>query len=296
MRKLYIIIAMFTLCFSVVAQVDSNKEIFIQLYSVRDLINGVNKSGEASDRYLDVLSRLSQMGYTGVETANYSNGMFYGRTPDDFRKDIENSGMKVVSSHCGADLTDEEVRTGDFSKKLSWWKKCIQDHKKAGMRYIVCPYLKTIKSTSELNVFCRYFNEIGKLCEKEGIKFGYHNHAHEFQKMDNGDLMFDYMIKHTNPEYVFFQMDVYWVVRGQQSPVDYFNKYPGRFKILHIKDNREIGQSGIVGFDAIFKNINKAGVECIIAEIEGYSYSDILKSVEESAKYLLNSDFVPKSY
>lgn len=296
MRKSSFIIGLLILCVSVSAQVSLKKEISIQLYSVKGLINGVNKSGEASEKYLDVLSKLSKMGYTGVETADYSNGMFYGRLPKDFRKDIENSGMKVVSSHCGTDLTDEEVRTGNFSKKLSWWEKCIKDHKEAGMKYIVCPYLKTIKSASELDVYCRYFNEIGKLCKNEGIKFGYHNHAHEFQKMENGEMMFDYMIKHTNPEYVFFQMDVYWVVRGQQSPVDYFNKYPGRFKILHIKDNREIGQSGMVGFDAIFKNISKAGVECIVAEIEGFSYSDILKSVDESVKYLLNSDFVPRSY
>ena len=72
------------------------------------------------------------------------------------------------------------------------------------------------------------------------------------------ELMLDYMLQHTNPEYVFFQMDVYWVVRGQNSPVDYFNKYPGRFTMLHIKDHREIGQSGMVGYDAIFKNTDTA--------------------------------------
>lgn len=48
---------------------------------------------------------------------------------------------------------------------------------------------------------------------------------------------------------------------GKASPVDYFHKYPGRFKMLHIKDRREIGQSGMVGFDAIFENAKTAGVE-----------------------------------
>lgn len=296
MRKLLLIIGVFFFCFDVSAQQYKKKEIFIQLYSVRNLIEWVNKSGEASEQYLDVLSKLSKMGYTGVETANYSNGMFYGRSPKDFRKDIEDTGMKFVSSQCKIDLTDEETRIGDFSKKLLWWKKCIEDHKDAGVKYIVYPYLKVVKSTKELDVFCSYLNEIGKLCKENGIMFGYHNHAHEFHKMNNGDIMYDYMIEHTNPEYVFFQMDVYFVDRVQRSPVDYFKRYPGRFKILHIKDEREIGQSGMIGFDAIFKNINIAGVECIIAELERYSYEDVMKSVYESIQYLINADFVPKSY
>ena len=95
--------------------------------------------------------------------------------------------------------------------------------------------------------------------------YGYHNHAHEFEKVEGKEVMYNYMLENTNPDYVFFQMDVYWVVRGQNSPVDYFKKYPGRFKILHIKDDRELGQSGMVGFDAIFKDAATAGVQNIAA-------------------------------
>ena len=90
-------------------------------------------------------------------------------------------------------------------------------------------------------------------------------------------------------------MDFYWVVRVQNSPVDYSNKYPGRFKIFHIKDHREIGQSGMVGFDAIFKNAKTAGVQYLVAEIEKYSMP-VEESVEVSLDYLLNAPFVEKSY
>ena len=69
-------------------------------------------------------------------------------------------------------------------------------------------------------------------------------------------------------------MDLYWVVRGQNSPVDYFNKYPGRFKIFHVKDHREIGQSGMVGFDAIFKNAKTAGVNYLCDLSHGISGND----------------------
>ncbi|MDR1505074.1 MAG: sugar phosphate isomerase/epimerase, partial [Prevotella sp.] len=119
--------------------------------------------------------------------------------------------------------------------------------------------------------------------------------AHEFQKVEDKVVMMDFMIENTNPEFVFIEMDVYWVVIGKNSPVDYFNKYPGRFSVLHIKDHREIGQSGMVGFDAIFKNAETAGVKHIIVEVEKYS-TTIEESIKTSLDYLLNAQFVKASY
>ena len=107
--------------------------------------------------------------------------------------------------------------------------------------------------------------------------------------------MYDYMLSHTDPENVFFQMDVYWVVRGQNSPVDYFNKYTGRFKILHLKDEREIGQSGMVVFDAILRNVQKAGTQDIVAEIERYS-GEVLQSFRQSFDYLKQAEFFPYNF
>ena len=162
------------------------------------------------------------------------------------------------------------------------------------MSYIVTPYLGVPKTLKELQAYCDYFNEIGKRCKANGLKYGYHNHSHEFEKVE-GQTMYDYMITHTNPEYVFFEMDVYWVVRGQNSPVEYFKKYPGRFHILHIKDDREIGQSGMVGFDAIFNNTKVAGVENIVVEVERYNLP-VEESVKASIDYLLKAPFVKASY
>lgn len=265
----------------------SAKEICIQLYSVRDLLNENNLDS--------VLRNLAEMGYTSVETANYNNGKFYNKSPQDFRNLVENLGMSVLSSHVSRQLTDGELVSGDFSEALQWWDRCIADHKLAGMKYIVVPWMSVPKSIKDLQTYCRYYNEIGKLCNKAGLQFGYHNHSHEFQKVEGKDVMLDFMIEHTDPKYVFFQMDVYWVVRGQNSPVDYMNRYPGRFKMLHIKDHREIGQSGMVGFDAIFGNIDVAGVQAIVAEIEKYSMP-VYESVKQSLDYLLESSFVPAVY
>ena len=264
------------------------KDVTIQLYSVRDLIK------EGSD-FNALLKKLAQMGYSSVEAANYNDGKFYGLTPEDFKKAVEDAGMTVLSSHCSRGLSDQELASGDFSESLKWWDQCIAAHKAAGMKYIVTPWLGVPKTVKDLQTYCNYFNEIGKRCKENGMLYGYHNHAHEFEKVEGKEVMYNYMLEHTNPDYVFFQMDVYWVVRGQNSPVDYFKKYPGRFKILHIKDDRELGQSGMVGFDAIFKNAATAGVQNIVAEIERYS-CPVEESVKESIDYLLDAPFVKASY
>lgn len=153
------------------------------------------------------------------------------------------------------------------------------------------PRLKTL---ADLKVYCDYYNRIGEKCNQAGMRFGYHNHDFEFVKIEN-ELMYDFMLKNTDPEKVFFQMDVYWVVRGGYSPVDYFHSYPGRFEVLHIKDNKELGQSGMVGFDAIFNNTEKAGVKNLVVEVEKYNYKP-LESVKMSLDYLQKHPLVKKSY
>lgn len=270
------------------------KNIAIQLYSVKDLLKGT-QTQEQYDSYMKVLKDLAQMGYTAVEAASYNDGKFYDRTPEEFKKDVETAGMKVLSSHCSKQLSSDELASGNFDESMKWWDQCIAAHKAAGMNYIVTPWLDVPKTVKDMKTYCNYFNEIGKRCRANGIKYGYHNHAHEFQKIENNVIMLDYMLQNTNPEDVFFQMDVYWVVMGQKSPVDYFNNYPGRFKMLHIKDEREIGQSGMIGFDAIFRNAEKAGVKDIVVEVEQYS-TDIEKSVKISLDYLLDAPFVKANY
>ena len=262
------------------------KDICVQLYSVRSIIG---------QNYSQTLQNLAEMGFTAVEAAGYSDGQFYGRTPEEFKADVEAVGMKVLSSHVSNGLGPEEFSSGDFSSKLAWWDKCIADHKAAGMKYIVTPWMGLQENLSDLQLYCEYLNAVGKKCAEAGIKYGYHNHNYEFEKVE-GQVMYDYLLEHTDPAYVFFQMDVYWAVMGKASPVEYFKRYPGRFTMLHIKDEKEIGQSGMVGFDAIFGNADIAGMEDYVVEVERYSYDDVEKSVKESIDYLKAAPFVKSSY
>lgn len=261
------------------------KEIALQLYSLRTAI---------SKDYAGVIKKVGEMGYTAVEAANYKDRKFYGRTPAEFKADLEAAGLTPLSSHTGKRLTDEEIAKKDFTEALKWWDDCIADHKAAGMKYIAMPSMNVPKTLEGLKTYCDYYNEIGKRCKENGMMFGYHNHAFEFEKVED-KVVYDFMIENTNPEYVFFEMDVYWVVRGQASPVDYFNKYKNRFTLLHIKDNKELGQSGMVGFDAIFKNTDASGVKHLVVEVEKYNFTPE-ESVKMSLDYLLNCPLVKKSY
>ncbi|MDR2450087.1 MAG: sugar phosphate isomerase/epimerase [Prevotellaceae bacterium] len=267
------------------AQQLPKKDVALQLYSLRD---------DFGKDFNAAIKKVAEAGYTAIEAASYGDGKFYGKTPEDFKAAVEAAGMTVLSSHTTKLLSEKELRSKNFAESLAWWDEAIEAHLAAGMKYIVAPWMPVPKTLADLQTYCDYYNVIGKKCKEKGLLFGYHNHAHEYTKIEDV-LMYDYMLEYTNPDLVFFQMDVYWTVMGQRSPVEYFQKYPGRFTLLHIKDHKELGQSGMVGFDAIFKNTDTAGTKFLIVEVEQYNYTPA-ESVKLSLDYLLNCPLVKESY
>ena len=138
------------------------------------------------------------------------------------------------------------------------------------------------------------FNHIGESCKKAGLRFAYHNHSMEFQKVDDGELMYDLLLQKTDPELVDFEIDLGWAVVGGGDPVAYFEKYPGRFKLFHVKDMNEENRSVVVGqgkidFASIFAQSKKAGVKYYIVEYEGQE--DPVASVAASVAYLKKMTF-----
>ena len=268
------------------------KEMNVQLYSARSLI-GTPELFAKNHEY--VFQRLAQMGYTGVEAASYADGKFSGLEPAAFRRELNKAGLEFVSSHTSHALSASELASGDFTEALKWWDACIAAHKAAGVRYLAMSYSPPLKTEAEIKTYAAYLDAIGAKCNAAGIRFGYHSHNHEYAKVGNTTMMDGY-ISNTKPENVFFEMDVYWAVIGGASPVEYFNKYPGRFEVLHIKDKYEIGQSGMVGFEAIFNNAARAGMKEYVVELEYASTRNILKGLRESALFLRNSSYVKPSY
>ena len=293
MRRTFIFICLFGTLLSYSFGVEAKKkEIAFQMYSVRDLIGNPNKYAQNHE---STLKALAKMGYTAIEAANYDNGKLYGVTPEQFKADIEAAGMEVLSSHVGHNLNNEELKSGNFDEALKWWAQCIDTHKRAGMKYIVNPGVNFPNTLAEADVICKYLNKVGEMVNAAGMKFGYHNHSYEFNKVE-GQVWYDYMIKHTAADKVFYEMDVYWAVRGQVSPVEYFKKYPNRFTLLHIKDHKEFGESGMVGFDAIFNNADKAGLKHLVVELEASNRPNILDGMKVCADYLNAAKFVKATY
>lgn len=272
---------------------EGKKEVGLQLYSVRTLLD----SAAAYDGDVPgLLDTLANMGYTQAEAAYYNakEGTFYGMDPATLAQTADSLGIKFMSSHAGRPLNAEELKSGDLTAFREYWEKAIKDHKALGVQYLVLPWMSVPETLTDLEKQCKALDEVGAMAAKEGIKFGYHNHSHEFKTVEDS-VMYDYMIQHTDPNNVLFEMDVYWAMMGHASPVDYFKKYPGRFKLLHIKDRREIGQSGMVGFDAIFDNADTAGMETYFVELEEAT-NDITEGVKESVDYLVAAPFVKASY
>ena len=259
------------------------KEIGIQLYSVRD---------DMKEAPVETVRKVGEMGYTFIEAAGYADGLFYGMDPNEFSALVEDNGMKFLSSHTGQALPD----SASWDSTMAWWDECIDAHLAAGVKYIVQPWMgdEGYNSLDGLKKYCNYFNAIGKKCSEKGIRFGYHNHDGEFSELE-GEIIYDYMLRNTDPENVFFQLDLYWIKEGGKQAVDYFKEYPGRFLLWHVKDEKELGASGEMDFETSFAMAQEAGVQYLIVEVEKYNFEP-LESIEKSLHYLQNAEFVKASY
>jgi sugar phosphate isomerase/epimerase len=197
----------------------------LQLYSVRELL----------EKDLDgTLAKLKTAGIQEVEAAGY-----YKRTAVDFRKSIENAGLRITSTHhpLGALLGHEE--------------ELIEYGHTLGLEYIVCPGLRhrdeAARGELKLDDYrwaCGELNRIGEMVKKAGMTFGYHNHRAEFEKED-GVIYYDEMMKLCDPKLVVFEMDCGWVYAAGVDPVSYLSKAPERFPLLHIKDMVK-GDDGVI--------------------------------------------------
>lgn len=258
----------------------AQKFIGLQLYSLRD---SINKNVPYTIR------RVSEMGYKFVEPAGYSNGKFYGMDPVAFKELCASNKLTVLSSHTGQSVPD----AANKAKTMEWWATCIDAHKAAGAKYIVQPSMggTAYKSLEGLKAYCDYFNEVGAMCNAKGIRFGYHNHDKEFSTKLDGKIMYEYMLENTDPAKVMFEIDLYWAVVGGANPVDYFNKYPGRFELWHIKDKEEIGASGMMDFAAIWKGAKISGMKYGVVEVERYNFTNFV-SCQKSIDFLNYADYV----
>lgn len=232
------------------------KRLGIATYSVKGLETDIEGSFKA----------LSDFGYSTMEISNYnaSSGTIAGFKPAEYAALAKKYNITIISSHARAKFDVKDV-----PGSLQAWGKVFDDHKAMGCKYVIFPMNIWAGTFEVLKEECNLMNQIGDEANKRGIKFGYHNHHTEFVPVAGSDQLYeDYLIQNTDPNKVFFQMDVYWVTVGGQDPVAYLKKYPNRFKVLHIKDDYVIGESGKINYEAIFSQFYKNGHKDWFVEIE----------------------------
>lgn len=204
----------------------------LQLYSVRT---------EMSKDPLGSLTQLAKMGYVYVEHANYINRKFYGYAAPEFKKVLDGLGLKMISGHTvmGGQHWDEVKK--DFSDS---WKFTVDDAAVLEQKWVVSPSMdgSMRKTYDDFKRYMDIFNKSGELCKKSGMKFGYHNHDFEFSEKLNDEKLFDIMMKSLDPNLVAMQLDIGNLYNGGAVALDVMNQYPGRFEIIHVKD--EIAATG----------------------------------------------------
>jgi sugar phosphate isomerase/epimerase len=242
----------------------------LQLYTIRDAMK--------TDP-LATLEEVSLIGYTWLEAAGYSNGLFYGMTPERFRKMAEGLGLQIVSSH--ATFSDDQMR------------QAIDAHTALGVQYLVYPVFP-IDQDGMIPDFRRAaerLNRIGEACKNSGIRFGYHNHDFEFVDFENA-RGYDTLLRSTEPDNVTFQADIYWMIYAGIDPVEYFTNHPGRFELWHVKDMKgtpdrgfaEVGE-GIIPYEDLFLLRKKAGMKFFFVEQDSCDI-DPLESIDRSYQNL----------
>ncbi len=268
-----------TMIFPMAACAPEKKVIGLQLYTVRDKIQQDLKG---------TLEKLAKIGYNSVEAAGYSaaDGTFYGMELKPFIELLNGLGMPLNSSHTVFELDSAE--------------KVIADAAEAGAKYIIYPYLSDQFRTNldGWKATAGKFNKMGEIAKKNGIKFGYHNHAFEFEKMED-QIPFDLLLNETDPSLVTFELDLYWITRGGFDPIDYFKKFPGRFQLWHVKDMVKTDDmffapvgSGRMDFARIFAEKETAGMEYFFVEQDSFKDLDPMESVELSFNYLNQAKFL----
>jgi sugar phosphate isomerase/epimerase len=194
----------------------------LQLYTVRNLMK---KDFEGT------LAKVAQVGYKEVEFAGYE-----GHSAKDVRAMLDRDGLSAVSQHVDAKVLEnsfpEALETGHI----------------LGQTFIVCPWIDVSqrKSPDGWKRAAETFNKAGEASQKAGIQFAYHNHAFEFEPSEalGGKMPYDFLLAETDPNLVKMEMDLCWITVGGQDPLKYFDKYPGRFPLVHVKDWTTKGPSG----------------------------------------------------
>ncbi|MDW2800631.1 sugar phosphate isomerase/epimerase [Clostridium boliviensis] len=243
------------------------EEFSIQLYSLRELTI-VDFPG--------VLKRVAEIGYTGVEFAGYGD-----LSASQMRSLLEENGLKSISSHVPL-----ERLINDLDEELSY-------NREIGTKTIIVPY-HPLKTIHDVEILAEQLAPIAKAVRSAGFTFGYHNHAHEFVKTEDGTFLLDLLMQLTDPQDVVLELDVYWAAYAGVDVLEYMEKQRKRIRLLHLKQMTDFESrkcvdldEGVLDFNAIICKGLEIGVQHCILEQEDFAVSPY-QSIEKGYKHIMN--------
>ena len=256
------------------------KAIGLQLYSLRDSLPKDVKG---------ILTQVGQAGFSEVETYGFSvkNG-FFGTGVKDFKAMLDDNGLKATSNHFDFNNYIETDSTENI-------KAYIDTANYLDSSYVTVPWIsERLRGTTadDYKKLADKITKVAELCNAANLKLAYHNHDFEFEKF--GDSTgYEILLNNTDKNKVDFELDLYWVVRSGNDPLQLFKKYPGRFTMWHVKDmdksnqdlNTEIGK-GRIDFKAIFAEAKLSGMKHFYVEHETNYFPNPIESVKESCFYV----------
>jgi sugar phosphate isomerase/epimerase len=243
----------------------------LQLYTVRH---------ELERDFEGTLTRVATTGYREVEFAGY-----FGRTPKDVRGLLDRHGLAAPSAHVSVDTLAPDA-----------WHAPLEAANAIGHHYLVVAWIP-VEQRHTLDDYKRVgerFNQAAATARAAGIQLAYHNHDFEFATLD-GQLPYDVLLAATDPQLVQLEIDLYWMVKGGQDPTHYFERWPGRVPLVHVKDSAgppdhkmtAVG-AGTIDFRRIFGH-PAARIQHYFVEHD--QPADAFASIQASYDYLKQLDF-----
>jgi sugar phosphate isomerase/epimerase len=268
----------------ILAAMHQIKKVGLELYTVR--------SSMKTD-FGGTIAKVASIGYQEVEFAGY-----FDHSPADVRAILEKAGLTAPSCHVGYDVVEKK------------WPETLEVARTIGHQFVVCPSIDEAqrKAPDGYKRAADLFNQAGEASKKAGIQFAYHNHTFEFQPDRNlgGKLPYDFLLTATDPNLVKMEMDLCWTIVAGQDPVAYFEHYPGRFPLVHVKDLAKLPHpapdqvatvsldevekdmtaigSGVIDWKRIFAHADQAGIQHFF--VENDKPKDAISELTASYNYL----------
>jgi sugar phosphate isomerase/epimerase len=243
----------------------------VQLYTVRRAM---------AEDFDATLARIAAIGYNEVEFAGY-----FDREPAAVREALDAVGLAAPAAHVGYDTL------------LDGWDQVLETATSVGHAYVICPSLpRSVRETLDgYREAAEVFNRAAEQAQAAGLQFGFHNHAVEFEPLD-GQVPYDVLLAETDPQFVTYELDLFWATRAGADPLEYFAEHPGRFSLVHVKDmdgTPERGMAdvgaGVMDFAAMFAQRDRAGIRHFFVEHD--NPTDAFASIRASYEYLAHLTF-----